>query len=416
MQAAVSPVAESDRFDAMDLLRGCAVLGILVMNIGSFAMPFPAYFNPTALGDPSAADFAVWSTTHLLADQKFMTMFSLLFGAGVLLMTSRVEQRGAPAAGLHYRRMTWLLLFGLLHAYVLWYGDILVLYAICGMLVYPARRRPVRTLVAFGLGMIAIGSAISLAIGLSMSFWPPEEVRALSDELWRPPPDRIAREVAAFQGGWLAQAPMRAEYAFAFHSFEMWLFGLWRVVGLMLAGMALLKLDVLTGGRPPAFYAKLAAAGFALGLPLVAVGLVQNVATGWTLRSFFLGSQWNYFGSLLVALGWIGLILRVRASGAARGLVRRLAAVGRMAFTCYIAETLVGTTLFYGHGLGLFGTLDRPRQMIVVLAIWIALLVFAPLWLARYRDGPLEWLWRTLTYGRPQPMVRAPEVMPGARV
>lgn len=125
MHIAATPVSESDRLQALDVLRGFAVLGILVMNIQMFSMPFAAYFNPYGLGEPALRDLAIWSINHVLADQKFMTIFSLLFGAGVLLLTTRVAAREASPARIHYRRMFWLLVFGLMHAYVLWHGDIL---------------------------------------------------------------------------------------------------------------------------------------------------------------------------------------------------------------------------------------------------------------------------------------------------
>jgi uncharacterized protein len=405
MQSA-APVAESERLQALDVLRGFAVLGILVMNVQMFSMPYAAYFNPLALGPPSSRDLAVWSIAHVLADQKFMTIFSLLFGAGVLLQAERLAGRGASPASIHYRRMAWLLLFGFLHAYLLWHGDILVLYAVCGMLVYPARRLSARTLLALGLGALAVGSSIALAAGLTMDAWPPEAVRDFTDS-WSPPADQVAAETAAFQGGWMSQLPWRAAYSLESQTSDIFFWGIWRAGGLMLAGMALLKWGVLTGKRRPAFFGRLAAAGFGVGLPLVAWGLTRNHATGWNMRDgFFLLAQWNYWGSLLVSLGWIGLLLTLWHSGAARDAFARLAAVGRMAFTCYIFETLISTSVFYGHGLGLFGRVDRLGQMLFTVSVWIILLIVAPLWLMRFRQGPLEWLWRTLTYGHAEPIAR----------
>jgi uncharacterized protein len=406
MQAA-APIAESERHQALDLLRGFAVLGILAMNIQLFAMPFASYANPTALGDPSGRDFLVWSVMHLFADQKFMTIFAMLFGAGVLLLTTRVGERGGRPAAIHYRRMTWLLVFGLLHAYLLWYGDILVLYAICGLVVYPARRLPPRTQFILGIVVLAVGMLLYLSTALTMQFWPPGAVQELSDDLWRPPADAIAREIAAFQGGWLTQQPVRAAYSFEVHIFEMWFWGIWRAGGLMLIGMALLRWNVLTGARAPGFYVKLAAAGIGCGVALTAIGLTRNIAAGWTLRDgFFLNSAWNYWGSLLTSLGYVGALVRLWQAGAARRLFNRLIAAGRMAFSCYIAETVICTTIFYGHGLGLFGTVDRLGQLLVIVAVWVVLLIAAPLWLAWFRYGPLEWLWRTLTYGRVEPIGR----------
>ena len=136
-----APVAEAGRIDSLDVLRGVAVLGILVLNVQAFAMPWAAYFNPTAYGDLEGANLFVWVAGRMLADQKFMTIFSMLFGASIVLMTERAEACG-DARRLHYRRMGWLLVIGLLHAHLLWSGDILFLYAVCGMLVYPLRRQP----------------------------------------------------------------------------------------------------------------------------------------------------------------------------------------------------------------------------------------------------------------------------------
>src|SRR5688572_7681498 len=394
MQTAVAPVQESDRYEAMDVVRGVAVLGILILNIQSFAMPFAAYFNPTALGEPSARDFAIWSVNYVFADSKFMTMFSLLFGAGVLLMTTRIAERGGRPALIHYRRMFWLLAFGLAHAYLIWYGDILVLYAICGLMIYPARRLAPRSQFILGLAVLSVASLV--AVGAT--FMPPEQMREISDTFWSPPPERIGREMFAFQNGWLAQMPVRVAHSWEFHAMGLWVFGIWRAGGLMLIGMALLKWRVLTGEREPSFYGKLAAVGLGVGLPLVAWGLVRNNANGWTIDAFFAGAQWNYWGSVLVSLGWIGVTLRLWRADVARGLFARLAAVGRMAFTCYILETLICTTVFYGHGLGFFGSVDRMGQMLITFGVWLVLLAFAPAWLARFRFGPLEWLWRTLTY------------------
>ena len=408
MSIPIAPIQESERFQALDVLRGVAVLGILLINIQLFAMPAGASYNPAALGEPSTLDFVIWSTNHLLADQKFMTMFSLLFGAGVLLMSTKAAGHRGLAARLHYRRMFWLLVFGLIHAYLLWDGDILVLYAVCGLFVYPARRLGARGLLALGLSMLAVGSLLSILIGVAMGTASPEVVRAWNDEFWRPQPARVAEEIAALHGSWLEQLPWRARSSWEFHSSDLWSWGIWRAGGLMLAGMALLKWGVVTGERTPTFYRNLGAIGIAGGVPLVVWGLVQNNATGWNVRDgYFLASQWNYWGSVLIALGWIGWILRIWKTGASPGLVSRLAAVGRMAFTCYIAETLLCTTLFYGHGLGLFGRVDRLGQVLVTVSIWLLLLLSARPWLERFRFGPLEWLWRTLTYGRVEPIMRA---------
>ena len=395
-----APVAESDRLVAMDVLRGFVLLGILVMNIQSFSMPMSAYMNPTSYGDFTGANLWVWGVSHLFFDQKFITIFSMLFGAGILLMTSRA---GDAAGRIHRRRMGWLILFGLLHAHLFWYGDILYWYGMVGLVAYLFRNTAPRTLIAAAAVFIVIGSVVPIGIGFAM---PPETLTEIRDKEWQPTAGVIAAELAAYRGGPLAQAAHRSPTALTFETFYLIFMG-WKLLGLMLAGMALLKLDVFTARRDPASYLKLAAAGFAIGLPLVAFGMRQNFAYGWTVNySMFFGAQWNYWGSAFVSLGYIGLFMWVVRTGALAGLTARLAAVGRMAFSNYIFQTLVATTIFYGHGLGLFGSVERTGQLAIVLLVWAVQLAVSPVWLRHYQFGPLEWIWRSLTYGARQPMRR----------
>lgn len=403
MQAA-APVAESDRLVAMDVLRGFVLLGILVMNIQSFSMPMSAYVNPTSYGDLTGANLWVWMVSHLLFDQKFITIFSMLFGAGILLMTSRA---GTDAARIHRRRMGWLILFGLLHAHLFWYGDILYWYGVVGLVAFLFRDKAPRALLAAGAVFIVIGFAVPVGIGFAM---PAETLVEIRDKEWKPAGDIVAAELAAYRGGPVAQAAHRSPTALTFETFYLIFMG-WKILGLMLIGMALLKLDVFTARRDPAAYLKLAAAGFAVGLPLVAFGMRQNFAHGWSVNySMFFGAQWNYWGSAFVALGYVGLFMWIVRTGVLQGLTRRLAAVGRMAFSNYIFHTLAATTIFYGHGLGLFGSVERTGQVAIVLGIWAVQLIASPIWLRHFQFGPLEWVWRSLTYGQRQAMRRSPSI------
>lgn len=400
------PVTEADRIRSLDVLRGFAVLGILTMNIGSFAMPSAAYQNPVVWGDLTGWNGWVWRLTHLLGDLKFMAIFSMLFGAGMVLMAERREARGQPVVGLHLRRMGWLLVFGLVHAYALWYGDILVWYAVTGTLVYVFRRRKPRTLITTAFLFWVLGTGILAGAGLSVSQWPQAELAATVAEL-DPPPEALQAEVDTYRGGWLQQMDYRVPEAWSMHTevYPAWAF--WRVGGLMLFGMALFKLGVFSAKARTTTYATFVGAALVVGLPLVWLGIVRNTANDWAAPDFFfLGSLYNYWGSLFVALGWVGLVMLVCRAEVLPGLTSRLAAVGRMAFTNYIAQTLLCTALFYGHGLGWFGSVDRVGQAGIVLAVWALLLLASPWWLERYRAGPLEWLWRSLAYGRRQPFRR----------
>jgi len=401
-----APVAEADRVETIDLLRGLAVLGILLVNMQWFAMPSAAAANPFALGQPSRLDLTIWLAIELLAENKFITIFAMLFGAGIVLMAGRLDARGVPAARVHYRRMAWLLVFGVIHAYLLWHGDILVVYAVCGMLVYPLRRLPARTLGVLGIALMAVGMLTSIA-GAITWVQSSDAARAPWLEYWQPSASVIAAETAAFKGDWLVQEAWRADYSASFHLQDMPWFDLWHVGGLMVLGMALVKSGVLTGAKTRRQYQLLTVGGLSVGFLLVAAGLYHYQAVGWMPPGvLFLVPLWNYWGGSAVALGYIGLLLTAWKAGVMKGAIARLEAVGRTAFSGYILQTLICTTIFYGHGLGLFGTVDRLQQLLLTAAVWIVLLILAPLWLARFRYGPLEWLWRSLTYGRAVALAR----------
>ncbi len=406
-RTAATSVAQDARIDSIDVLRGFAQLGILIMNIQLFAMPNAAYFNPTAYGDLNGANLYVWLGSRLLADQKFMTIFSMLFGAGIVLMAARAERSG-DAVRVHYRRMGWLALIGLAHAHLLWAGDILFLYAVCGMLVYPLRRLSPGLLLAAGTATVAVASAVYFVGGASMSYWP-EEVQTAFTQEWQPAQPVVDPEVAAYRGGWLDQLPVRSTTALSFETLILLLWGVWRAGGLMLIGMALFKRGVFSASRSRRFYGGLIAAALLFGIALEAYGVVLDFRYGWMATwSFFQGEQFNYWPSIAVSLGYVGLVMLVCQSGALRRATRPFAAVGQMALTNYLLQTVMCTTIFYGHGFGLFGSVDRLGQFGVVVAVWVVQLIASPLWLQRFRFGPAEWVWRSLTYGARPPLRRAP--------
>ena len=183
--------------------------------------------------------------------------------------------------------------------------------------------------------------------------------------------------------------------------------GFWRSGGLMLIGMALYKFGFFQLQRPLRFSFWAMTLALLGGIPLVGFGIYRQFASGWDVTyTFFLGSQFNYWGSLLISFGWLGVIYWVGTVTAWGGLTRPLAAVGKTAFSNYILQTLICTTIFYGHGLGLFGRIDRLGQILIVIGVWAFQLWGSTLWLHRFRFGPLEWLWRSLTYGQRQPFRR----------
>jgi uncharacterized protein len=373
------------------------------MNIQSYAMPGAAYFFPIAYGDLNGANYWVWYLSDLFARRKFMTIFSMLFGAGVILMHERAAARGVRWAGLHYRRMGVLWVVGLIHAYIFWDGDILVAYAICGLFLYLFRRARPRTLLIWGLTFLIIGSGISWLIGWSVPTWPPEN-QAEFDSQWLPSPAMLAEELAAMRGDWRSEIAHRAHSVLTIHLFYLPFQLLWRAGGCMLLGMALYRLGWFSGKGDRRLYLGLIASGLLVGLPLTVYGIHRQEVAGWDpAYCFFHANLYGFWGSLPMALGYVGLVMLVLRDQMWSGLTRRLAAVGRMAFSNYLLQTLICTTLFYGHGAGLFGRVERLEQAAIVLAIWCLQLVLSPWWLQRFRFGPAEWVWRSLSYRIRQP-------------
>jgi uncharacterized protein len=393
-----SPVPQSDRIISLDLLRGVAVLGILMMNIQHFSMPQAAYINPAAYGDLNGLNRWIWITSHLLASRKFMSIFSMLFGAGVLLFTQRAEQKGLNSAALHYRRMGWLLIFGMLHGFLLWSGDILVTYSLCGMLIYLFRQvRPAKLLwIASAFFLVPV--LINLFFSWSMPYWPQEAIQSTM-ESWMPGEQVVQHYLDVYRSGWLKQMELRVAETIFMQTGMFFMGTFWRAMAMMLLGMALFKWQVLSAERSSAFYTKMTFFGLATGLLLSAIGVVLNFNSEWSMEfSMFLGSEFNYVGSLGTALGYVGIVMLISQSGRFKSCKKVFSSVGRMAFSNYILMTLVATFIFYGHGLGLYGSVERIYQVVFTLGIWILILIISPLWLKRFRFGPLERLWRGLTY------------------
>lgn len=394
----LSPISHSDRIVSIDLLRGVAVLGILIMNIQHFSMPTAAYINPGAYGDLTGLNKWVWIISHILASGKFMAIFSMLFGAGVLLFTGRAEAKGLNSALLHYRRMGWLLIFGMMHGYLLWTGDILVSYSLCGMLVFLFRNKRPVTLIWIALPFFLFPILLDFFFIGSISQWSTEAYQ-FTMESWNPNTASIEHHLDEYRSGWLGQMGPRIQGTLFMQTSYFMMQSFWRAMAMMLLGMALYKWQVFSAVRSSRFYLKMILIGLSVGFLLTGLGVILNFKNQWVMEfSMFFGEQFNYVGSVGTALGYTGLVMLLSKSMRCAGMKSRLSAVGRMAFTNYILMTIIGTLIFYGHGLGLYGSVERKFQIILVLAIWILILIFSPLWLKRFRFGPLESLWRGLTY------------------
>jgi uncharacterized protein len=387
-----------DRILSLDILRGFAVLGILIMNMIAFSMVSANYTNPWAEGPLTGADLYWFYFTQLFANQKFMSIFSILFGAGVVLMAEKLEAISKRSAKRHYLRNFWLLVLGMIHAYVFWFGDILVAYALCSIWVYLFRKKTVKTLFIWAGALLFIEWGLTLFFGTSMSFWPPESLEALC-ESYLPTREAMDAEIEGYRGSWSEQFPYRKSMAMVLQTTVFFTQFMWRVTALMLIGMALYKSGVIVGKKAKRFYTKLFIIGFSLGIVLGVVGLIQNTMHHWECTySFFQGTLFNSIGSVPMALSYIALVMLASYGRWKSVLEKWIAPVGRMALTNYLMQTLIATTLFYGHGFGLFGSASRSEHWMYIVPIWIFQILFSRWWLETFKFGPMEWLWRSLTY------------------
>ncbi len=405
------------RIAALDIVRGVAVMGILAMNIVAFAMPLEAYMNPLAYGNEGKADLLSWFFSFIFIDGKMRGLFSFLFGASILLVIQRAEAAGQPSEKVHFIRMLWLLLFGLIHFYFIWFGDILALYAPMGMLAWFFHSNSARALVRWGAGLVLLQFLIFAAISVSFHVasaavaapGASEEAIAtwaeLKSQFAAPSPADLAKDLATYGGGYAGIVGQRFSEFGVMPLTSILMFGA-ETLGYMLLGMAGLKSGFLSGAWPAAAYRRAAIIGYGMGVPVYA-------ALGWVLWSSgfkpILVLDISMTASTLVrpamVVGTAALVILATRHGGA--LTERIAAAGRAAFTNYLGTSILMTTFFYGYGFGLFGELRRVELWLVVLAMWALMLTWSKPWLERYRYGPLEWLWRTLARWEIQPMRRA---------
>jgi len=286
------------------------------------------------------------------------------------------------------------------HAYLLWAGDILVCYALCGMIGWFFRNMKAARLLRVGLFFFLVPLVLGALWTLTMPYWPSEALASMN-KAWSPDSESILLEMDTMRGGWMEQMKSRVPHAIEMQTTVFVVETVWRVVSMMLLGMFLLKGEILTARRSRAFYIRMCIIGLSVGSLLSATGVWMNFHRGWTMEySMFLGGQFNYLGSVAVALGYIGLVMLISRSGRFRNMIKLISGVGRTAFTNYIFQTLVCTLIFYGHGLGLFGSVERKFLLLIVPGIWIVQVILTTLWLRWFRQGPLESLWRSLTYRR----------------
>jgi uncharacterized protein len=417
--AARAPDARgTGRLVTLDIVRGVAVMGILAMNIVAFAMPPQAYFNPHAYGWWSDADLVSWVFSFVFIDGRMRGLFSFLFGASMLLVIDRGRAAGESPARIHFARMGWLLLFGLFHHFFIWWGDILALYAPVGMVAWFFRRRTALELTIAGIIAIIVQLVLFAAIALEAqqvalaAAAPGASASAI--EAWR----NMSGDMAVPTAAELSQnlALYRSDYwTIVSHRIgeELWepvigfvAFGA-ETIGYMLLGMATLRSGFLTGEWSDRSYARVAIAGFGLGIPAYAALAWALVNADFAVPSIFMLSMAATTAVRpFVVIGLAALIILATRRGGK--FVEHIAAAGRAAFTNYLGTSILMTLLFYGYGFGLYGRLSRAELWLVVIPAWALMLLWSKPWLDRYRYGPFEWLWRSLARWQLQPMRKAP--------
>lgn len=422
--AGAAPAAR--RIEALDFVRGVALCGILLMNITGFGLP-DAYTNPTNAGGATGANLWAWIITEVGFEGTQRALFSMLFGASVILLTSRLEAAGRPdAADIYFRRNLWLIGFGLVNAFIfLWFGDILYAYGVAALFVFAFRKMAAKWLLAIGVGALVLGAvwnvydnrvlldaheaygaatqaqaggaALTEAQQGAIDAW--EEARTE----FKSTPEEIADAVQARTSGYWAAFVRTASINAFFQTWFLYRY-FFDLFGMMLIGMGLFRLGVLTLERPARVYWAMLLAGYGIGIT------VNIFETRWIMDHQFSAVSFaqahiSYdLGRLAMTVGHLGALLLFVRSGALAWLRRAFAAVGQMAVTNYLAHSVVCGLLFIG--LGWYNRLERHELYYVVFAIWAAQLVISLLWLKRFRFGPVEWLWRTLTYMERQPMRR----------
>jgi uncharacterized protein len=413
----------AERILSLDVIRGIAVMGILSVNIVGMAMIQDAYAFPPLYGFHSEGDRITWALNSIFVDGRFRALFSILFGASLTVVVKRAVETGKGGWQVHFPRMIVLLLFGCIHYYMLWWGDILVNYAVVGMVAYLFwRLKPEHLLLAAALALSAyyIPQFVDLASRLALieqSHAPgaSPELRQKALKMLTPP-SALPREIMSDTAEHASiSAHLRASTS-GDAALEPWQgilgYGL-ETLGFMLIGMAGFKSGFLTGAWSKRQYARIAAACLAIDLTVQTYAAVASLRADFAPITYF---PWTscYVGPLrpVGAIGYAALIMLV--FGRHGAVADRFAAVGRAAFTNYLGSTIVGTLVFYGTFGGLYGQLSRGQVWLFVPFVWALMLLWSKPWLDRYTYGPFEWAWRSLSRRKLQPMRKgARPPMPG---
>jgi uncharacterized protein len=428
MSILFQPVSSDKRLRTLDVVRGAALLGLPIMDVVFTGLPGAAYANPNLWGGNDPLNMGVFAVQWVLFDGKMRALFSMMFGAGIVLFMERAlaRENSVRAADLLSRRMLWLILIGALHGWLIWAGDILYAYGLFGLLIAPMRNvTPRKLFITAGVALLLLSAAMA-GRGLSRKSTRDEAVAARAvealgrpmtkeqhdakkkwDEMYNalvPSQEKLQEEVDNYRRGYRGVMEQRVAAMRAFNFVPVYFTGGPDIWALMLIGMGLYKLGVLQGQRSSGFYLRMALVSYGIGIPLNGLSTYAMIASNFDLVT---GALWNspyQVGRVTVALGHASALILFVKSGSMRWLTDRLAAVGQMALSNYISYSIIYALVFYAPGLRMMGQLQRYQLYYVVLAMWILVLTWSSIWLRYFRFGPVEWCWRSLTYWQRQPM------------
>jgi uncharacterized protein len=432
----LAPVTRAERVNSMDVLRGFSLMGILVMNICDFAFGFTNYAFPLSTVKPVfdgphwKVNTAVWFLRWIFAEGKMRALFSMLFGAGVILLTERALARGAGirVADIYTRRNMWLVLFGMLHGYLIWSGDILFYYGLAALLfLFPFRNvRPKRLMWVAGI-LLTLNTLLTIGHGYGQPYAQKRAAEAANAKLarhevlteeeqgalkawseaqqqWRMNDKKKYEDIAAMQKGyWKAQAHEAKNVLIGELKGSYFAFGDW--VGMMLLGMALYKNGFLAGRLSTKTYAWTAVIGLAVGWSLTGIGAWKAWAGHFDM---FKTTLWMYapydLARVSGALGTAALLLILLKAGSLKWLLGRVASVGQMALTNYLLTSITMMVVFVWGPWHWYGYVEYYKIYYAVAGMWLFNLTFSSIWLRYFEFGPVEWVWRSLTYWKRQPM------------
>jgi uncharacterized protein len=402
----LAPVAANERVETIDILRGLALFGILAANIRGFAGPALVYFDASRYWT-SFHDRLGQAFVDTFIQGKFITLFAFLFGVGFAIQLERSRTREGKFGWTYARRLFILLGFGLIHGLLIWWGDILLVYALTGFLLLLFRKRRDKTLMAWGIAsfmfMLVLMAAVFTAAQFGHAPKPPK------------PPDAQALQKSTetfAHGTWTQIEAERASDAVK-HNWAFTPIFFTHVLALFLAGTLAWRRGLFfPSPESLGKYRRAMWIGFAIGIP----GNLAITVLRWkyTIPQMPVSplpiavALLSAFCVPALSIGYLCLVILLCQSEAWRARLRRFGAVGRTALTNYLLQSIVGTLLFYSYGLGLFGRFGPAILLVFTVVIYAIQVVISQWWLARYRYGPAEWLWRSATYGRRLPLARDP--------